>query len=239
MPITKVRDLSSGTSKASATTIVTAVMPAAVPIGDTVVVAVTGSTNTIALSSVTDTKGNTYTILSDVAGTTSRLSWAASVLTVALATTDTITATYATAQGIRVIGAMEFSGVTITQDVAAKAAAGTSTAPSTGASAATTTANTLTLGAFSVSNATASGTFTQGTGFTKGIEATTGIVGTNRSLATEHRINSATGTQTANGTYATSMPWDALEVVLQEAVVATATPAPVLFSGAVIRAAYY
>jgi hypothetical protein len=239
MAISFVRTLSSGTSKASATTIATAVMPAAVPIGDTVLVAVTGSTNTIALSSVTDTKGNTYTILADVQGTTSRLSIAASVLTVALTTADTITATYATAQGIRAIVSNEFSGLTITQDVTAKAAAGTSTTPSTGASAATATANTLTFGAFSVSNATASGTFTQGTGYTKDLEATTGTTGTNRSLATEHRINSATGTQTADGTYGTSMAWDALEVVLQELAVAAATPQPVIFSGAVMRAATY
>lgn len=218
MAIAFVKTLGSANSKSSATTIQIASLPAAgVAAGDTVVVAVTGSTASIALSSVTDSKGNTYTILTDRAGTTSRLSIAASVISTALTTLDTITATFASAQGIRVIVANEFSGLGVTQDVTAVAAAGTSASPSVGPSATTTQAATLTFAAFSVSNATASGTFTQGSGYTKDQEATTGTTSTNRSLATEHRINAATGTQTANGTYATSMAWDGVEVVLQAA----------------------
>lgn len=221
MAIAFVRNLSSGTSKSSASSIATAVMPATVPIGDTVLVAYVGSTTTSAVSSVTDTKGNTYTVLSDVAGTTSRIAIAASVLTVALTTADTITVNLAAASGIRTVVADEFSGLAITQDVAAKSAAGTSSTPSTGASAVTVTANTLTFAAFGVSNGTASGTFTQGVGYTKDLEVSTGTSGTNRSLATEHQINMLTGAQIANGTYGTSMAWDALEVVLDQAVAGT------------------
>lgn len=241
MAIAKVRDLSAGNSKSSATTIATAVMPAAVPIGDTVVVAYCGSTTTSAVSTVTDTKGNTYTVLADVAGTTSRMAIAASVLSVALATTDTITVTLGVASGIRLVTSTEFSGLSIVEDVTEKAAAGTSGTPSTGASAATTTANTLTFAAIAESNGTSSVTFTPGVGYTADLTSTTGIVGTNRSMQTEHRINSSTGAQTADATLVPiTLPWDALEVVLREAVAVTALqPQPLVFSGAVMRAATY
>lgn len=239
MAIAFVRQLGSGNSKSSASIITTGVMPATVPVGDTVLAAYCGSTTTSAVSSFTDTQGNTYTVLADVAGTTSRMAIGGSVLTVALTTADTISCNLAVASGIRGIVANEFSGLTLIQDVTAKSAAGTSAAPSTGASSATTTANTLTYAAFGVSNATASGTFTQGSGYTKDQEVTTGITGTNRSLATEHRINSSTGTQTADGTYLTSMAWDALEVVLQELVQLPSRSQITTFSAALIRAANF
>lgn len=224
MAIAFVRQLGSGTSKSSASSIAFTCSGTAA-IGDTVIVSYVGSTTTSAVSSVTDTQGNTYTVLSDVAGTTSRIAIAGSVLTTALTTSDVITVNLAAASSVRVVAGNDFSGLTLTQDVTAVTAHGTSSTPSTGASAATTTANTLTFGAFGVSNGTASGTFTQGTGFTLDQAATTGTSGTNRSLGTEHRINSSTGTQTANGSYGTSMAWDALEVVLQAAAATTAKSA--------------
>jgi hypothetical protein len=236
MAIAKVRDLASGTSKSSASSIATAVMPASVPAGDAVLVSYVGSTTTSAVSSVTDTKGNTYTVLADVAGTTSRMAIAGSVLTTGLTTSDTITVNLAAASGIRAVGATEFSGLALTQDVTAKSAAGTSATPSTGASSATVTANTLTYAAFGVSNGTASGTFTQGTGYTLDQAATTGVSGTNRSLGTEHRINSSTGTQTADGTYGSSMAWDALEVVLQALTDSGTSTGAVVQSGAEVAA---
>jgi hypothetical protein len=212
-----VRNLSSGSSKSSASSIATAVMPATVPIGDTVVVVYIGSTTTSAVSSVTDTKGNVYTVLADVAGTTSRIAIAASVLTVQLTTSDTITVNLAAASGIRIVAAVEFSGLSLVQNVTAKSAAGTSGTPSTGASAATTNPNTLTFGLFGESNGTSSVTFTQGVGYTADITATTGTSGTNRTLQTEHQINTTTGAQTASATLVpTTLPWDALEVVLVE-----------------------
>jgi hypothetical protein len=146
----------------------------------------------------------------------------------------------AVASGIRVVTSTEFTGLSITQDVTAVHAAGTSGTPSTGVSAATTTANTLTFASFVESNGTSAVTFTPGVGFTADLTATTGNVGTERSIQTEHRINSTTGTQTSSATpVPTTLPWDALEVVLQETVVATAPPQPVIFSGAAMRAATY
>jgi hypothetical protein len=212
MAIAFVKNLGSANSKASATTIVIASLPTAgIVAGNTVMVAVTGSTAGTALSSVTDSKGNTYTILANVAGTTSRLAIAASTIGTTLLTTDTITATFAASVGIRVIGAVEFSGLVTPAAVdVTKADAGTSNAPSTGASAATTQADELVFAAFSTSNGTTTVVFTPGSGYTADQAATTGASGTNRTLNTEHKIVSAIGAQTADAGYNASLPWDAV-----------------------------
>lgn len=221
MPFAKGSDLGSATSKSSSTTIVITTT-AAINVGDEVLVAYGGSTTTSAVSSVTDSGGNSYTILKDQAGTTSRVAAAMTSATNAVAAGGTITVTLAVASSIRVAGATSFSGGTTVQDVTAVSASGASSTPSVGPSAATSTADTMTYAVFVVSNATASGTLTQGTGYTLDQAATTGTSGTNRSLGTEHQINSTTGTQTANGTYGSSMAWDGIEVVLQAA--STSTP---------------
>ena len=209
-----VANLGSGSSKSSATSIAMTT-GATVPVGDVILVGYCGSTSASAVSSITDSAGNTYSVLKEVSGTTSHIALWGSVLGTQLASGSTITVNLAAASGIRDVVAVDFTSLTLTQDVTAVSAAGTSSTPSTGATAATTTADTLTVGLFAVSNGTASGTFTQGTGYTKDQEVSTGTTSTNRSLAMEHRVNSSTGTQTADGTYGTSMAWDALEVVLQ------------------------
>lgn len=217
MAIAFVAARGSASSKSSASTL--AITPSGtIAAGNFLRVDYCGSTSGSSISSVTDTQGNTYTVLADNAGSTSRTAIIGSILTTPLTASDTVTITLSAASGIRDATLNEYSGATLTEDVADVSAAGTSTTPSVGPSAATTNANDIVLGLFACSNATTAVTFTPGTGFTAGQSVTTGTTGSNRTLNTEHKIVAATGTQTADGTYNASFAWDATEVILKAAV---------------------
>ncbi len=102
--------------------------------GNVIVIRSTHTGTTTTVSSVTDSRGNTYSeIGASVASGTSFASemWAAT-LTTALQAGDTITVTYSAKVNGPAI-ADEFSGVTLTEDFADISASGTSTTPSSGA----------------------------------------------------------------------------------------------------------
>jgi hypothetical protein len=211
-------DIGSGTSKSSASSIAITTNTA-IAIGDTVIVDYVGSTTTSAVSSVTDTAGNTYTVLADYAGTqASRVAVAACQATAAMAVGGTITVNLAAASGIRGASAHTYTGGTITQDVTAVTGSGNSTSPSVGPTATTTQAATMTFAVFGVSQGASTVSFSAGTGYTPLNGASTSGGSTNRASEPEHKINAATGTQTANGTLSPSaFPWDGVAVVLRAA----------------------
>ena len=180
---------------------ITLTITAAAPVGDTVIVAAgQGST---ALTSVTDSRGNSYAIdrptVSNGSGAFGGVAIASTRITTALQSGDTITAIFAaSASATRAIAAADFSGV-LTQSPwldATASAIGHNNSPSSGASGATQAAPELVIGAYGDTGTSAT-TFTP----TSPFQSAGSSVGTLASLRLTYKIVATTGAQTASGTY--------------------------------------
>lgn len=146
----------------------------------------------VSVTSVTDTKGNTWTI--DKAAGATPLPFLASTKqdVGTLTTSDTITVTYSSASNNRSAIIDEFSGVMASPLDQTQTAAGAGTSRTAGTTAATTQANELVVGCFVIGSAETS--FTPGAGYSS---FTTPFLG---GLSGEYKIVAATGTQNPTAT---------------------------------------
>lgn len=166
---------------------------------------------TTSVTAVTDNKSNTYTKILHVAGTSSMSVWYAK--NIAGGSGHTVSVTWNEANtGRCAVAAQELSGLDTTAPLdKSTSATGTSTAPSSGASAATVQADELVCGALSYGGTVT--TTTLGSGYTnlgKVDVANTGV-------AAESKVVAATGAQTATFTLAASRTWLAAVVTFKAA----------------------
>jgi chitodextrinase len=200
-PITFVQSKNNSPNNSSLTTLSVA-FPSAQTAGDLNVVAIGWGSSTVAVSSVTDSKGNAYTLavgptsMSGVSATTSI--YYAKNIVAAAAGANTVTVTFNSAVPFPDLRVAEYSGINTTSPLDVTAAAtGTSTLCDSG-SATTTNANDLLVG----SNWIVSATSSAGTGFIQR-EGQTGWDGD----ILEDRIVSAAGAYDATAANSTSSQW--------------------------------
>lgn len=224
MPIAFGGALGSNTNKTTGTT-VTLTTGAIVPIGALVVVTWAAdnlSATTPTLSSVTDSKGNTYTVIANV-GSGSATAAAGQVagiavsrLTVALTAADTISAIASSASTVvKAVDAAYFTGATIATRAAATTATGNGTAPSVNYTAGV--SGDLLIGVVGNQNnalPTGDADTTNGSwNVLGGVASTGGNAATNISVYSQYKILTATGSQTYNVTIASGQ-WSIATVAL-------------------------
>ena len=218
--IASVAAIGTATSKASGTTLAVTVGAAGVAAGNSVIVAVALDPVVSNTVTVADTQLNTYSSDADLAngsGTSGvrTVVFSAHNIT-ALVNTNTITVTFSAAVVAKAMSAASFSGLALisTKDVTASAT-GSSTAPSSGATAATEVADELVVGAIGTKGPSGD-TFTVGAGYDNTNFTRAGTTGagptSNITIAPEYKIVSATGAQTADATLGTSRLWSAAVV---------------------------
>src|SRR6266480_4024908 len=169
-----VKNIGTSSSATTGTTIAVTVPAAGVASGDSVTLALAMADASGGVTA-TDSKGNSDSLAADITNASSvRTVILAAHNVTALVSLDTITATHPSAS-VRALSANEFSGLSPTSALdQTHTATGSSTAPSSGASAATTEAAELLLGAMGVAGPI-SDTFTAGTNYTALTRAGTGI----------------------------------------------------------------
>jgi len=195
-PITYVQSNSASPSTTVST--ISTAFPAAQAAGHFIVVGVSWGA-AASISSVTDTKGNTYTLAvgpTTFSGAASAIYYARNIVAAA-AGANTVTVTFNTATGTPDLRVAEYSGVDTTSPLDVTAASTGTSATSNSGSATTTNANDLLIG----SNAVLSGTQAAGTGYTsRQISAFDGNI-------LEDKIVSATGAYSATATLSSSAAW--------------------------------
>jgi cysteine-rich repeat protein len=194
-------------------TIAVTVAAGGVAVNNTVIVAFAMDPATGAVT-VADTRGNTYTSNADVSngsGTNGvRTVVLSTRLTTALLAGDTITVTHPSVAA-RAVSVNVFSGLAGASVLDRTATGtGTSTAPATPATAATTQADELLIGAMGVETGSTE-TFTLGASYITGTNrsSSAGTAAANITIDPEYRIVAATGTYTATGTLSASRAWAA------------------------------
>jgi len=154
---------------------------------------------------VTDSKGNTYTLDKDVTGAGVRVLVFSANVGTALAAGDTITVNYPTSFNSTGVVVSEYSGISATNRVdTTGSATGNSITPS--ANLTTITANTLVYGAVATTNHPL---YTEASGWTTDVDQAPGCGGS-QGNSTNHgayRVVSTTGAYTYNPTLSTGMPW--------------------------------
>jgi len=197
-PAISLRHQLGGKTTFSSSTTVSLTITNPAPVGDTVIVAVDGG-GLSSLSSVADSRGNSYTVdRPTVVGTGADIALASARITTALQSGDTITATYAAAPNWQAIAAVDFAGLTTASPWldATASNTGRGETPSTGASGATTKTPELILGAFS--DTTSSSThFTPTVPFQSAIN-TLGYLGGIRII---YQVANGTGSFNASASY--------------------------------------
>jgi hypothetical protein len=191
-------------------TVTLAVPFAGVAQGDTVMVwaAMSGSGTTI--SSITDSRGNSYTVDSTIINASFGFNTfiGSGYAATALAAGDTITVAFsASYYSLRLVAAAEFSGIPASGRLDQKAGAtGNSAAPSSGSTATTAQATELVVGGLGSSSLA---TFTPATGFTAltRVSATLGSV--NLSIYQAYELVQTRAQYQASGTLSASSPWNA------------------------------
>src|SRR3989449_2151597 len=171
-----VKNIGTNASATTGTTIAVTVPAAGVATGDSVILTLAMADASGGVSA-TDAKGDTYSVAAHVTNVSNvrTVILAAHNLT-ALVSGDTITVTHPSAS-LRALSANEFSGLSPTSALdQTHTATGSSTAPSSGATAATTEAAELLLGAMGVAGTT-SDTFTAGASYTALAQAGTPTIG--------------------------------------------------------------
>src|SRR2546425_5204639 len=160
-----VKNIGTNSSATTGTTITATVPAAGVAAGDSIILTLAMADASGGVSA-TDAKGNTYSVAADVTNVSNvRTVILAAHNVTALVSGDTITVTHPSAS-LRALSANEFSGLSPTSALdQTHTATGSSTAPSSGATAATTEAAELLLGAMGVAGTTAD-TFTAGGRYT-------------------------------------------------------------------------
>src|SRR5207249_4127721 len=170
-----VKNIGTNTSATTGTTIAVTVPAAGVATGDSVILTLAMADASGGVTA-TDWKGNTYSLAADITNASNvRTVILAAPNVTALVSGDTITVTHPSAS-VRALSANEFSGLSPTSALdQMHTATGSSTAPSSGATAAATSeAAELLLGAMGVAGPI-SDTFTAGTNYTALTRAGTGI----------------------------------------------------------------
>src|SRR2546427_8728389 len=160
-----VKNIGTNSSATTGTTIAVTVPAAGVATGDSVILTLAMADASGGVTA-TDSKGNTYSLAADITNASNvRTVILAAHNVTALVSGDTITVTHPSAS-VRALSANEFSGLSPTSALEqTHTATGSSTAPSSGATAATTEAAELLLGAMGVGG-TISDTFTPGASYT-------------------------------------------------------------------------
>jgi hypothetical protein len=181
--------------------------------GDTVIVWAGISGTGTNVSSITDSKGNGYTVDSTI--NNSSFSFNSFVgsgyATTALSPGDTITVTFSGSYySLRLVAASEFSGIPATGRLDQRATAtGNGTAPASGATATTSQAVELVVGGFGSSSLA---TFTPASGFTALPSVGATLSSVNLSLYQEYELVQVTGGYQASGTLSAGNPWNAAVV---------------------------
>ncbi|MDP2674685.1 MAG: hypothetical protein Q8Q00_07240 [Dehalococcoidia bacterium] len=201
-----VKTVGTATQSSSSNSSITITVPAAgVAAADSIIVSVTAGTFAGAVS-CSDTKGNSYAVDADVTGV-GRLFVCSAHNVTALASGDTITATYPSLSGVTTASANEFSGVSATTPAdKVSTAAGNNASPSSGSTATTTQANELLFGAIA-HNSTP--TFAPGSGYNLAGQVIGGSGSGQKTNSPEYRIVSATESYAANGTLSSGQQWQA------------------------------
>jgi hypothetical protein len=201
-----VQTIGTATRSSSSNSSITISVPAAgVATGDSIIVAVTAGTFAGPVT-CSDAKSNSYTIDADVTGAGRLLICSAHNVT-ALASGDTITATYPGFSGLTTASANQFSGISaITPVDQVSTATGNSATPSSGFTGTTTQANELLFGAIA-HNSTP--TFTPGSGYILIGQVIGGSGSGQKTLSPEYQIVSTTGTYAATGTLSSAQQWRA------------------------------
>ena len=199
-------------STSTAATTLAITTTAAVPAGAMIFLEISNHNNVLP-SSVTDSAGNTYTLVSAANGTTVAATLAYALNAAALASGSTITITWASGRNAAA-AAYYVTGIATASaaDQQATNTTGSSATPSVGPTSATTQADELVIGLFGYSN---THTFTPGSGYTA--LATVESTGTVRGTCGEYKIVSATGAQTANGTFNSSATFAGVLVTFKAA----------------------
>ena len=206
---------SNSTSAAAATLTITTTV--AVAAGEAILVAIANhNTAAVVPSSVTDSAGNTYTLITAPNSSAVSGTLAYAINATALASGQTITITFPSTRNAAAV-ASRVSGIATASafDQSATNTTGSGTAASVGPTGTTTQADELVVGLFAYSN---THTFTAGSGYTglDTVESTTTV----RGVTTEYKIVAATGAS-SRASAATVTP-------CRESCVALAGPRPSL-----------
>lgn len=176
----------------------------AVPAGAFIVLTVAWSNDTATIptiTSVTDSRGNSYTV--DASAGTANATVSCVIITApvttALQSGDTITVTISANRQRWVLQADSFTGVGAVDKTAANHAPASSTAMSTGVTAATTSADELVIACFGFGRGSGA-TSTLDAGWSGGSMVTTAAGSVDRALQMGYRTVSATGTQQGTAT---------------------------------------
>lgn len=210
----------SATGKGATAKVTTAAFPGATVGGNCIVVAIAEDSGiTGQVSSVTDSKGNTYTEIMQTASTsTLHVYYAVNIVG---GTGHTVSANWSLANGSNLaMVCQEFSGIQQTTpafDVAQTNTGGSDTAATSGATSPTTQADELILG-FACTDGAAIG-FTAGSGYSNLVSAAQVDV----NVAMESKVVAATGVQTATFTLSAARNWVAGITAL---IAAEAAPPP-------------
>lgn len=177
------------------------------------IASLTGTGTGISSFTASDSRSNSYStgVLRQHSGTTNPANTVAvlySNITTTLQAGDTITITPNANTSRLAVSVYEFD-VTLTVDQSATndEADNSTTFMTSTASATTTTANELVIGAFGLINA--GRTFTLGSGFSEGTKVSTANGSGDRAVVAEYKFVTSTGAQTATGTLNTSGFWEA------------------------------
>lgn len=186
-------------------------LPVAVPVGDTLVLCANGESSST-LSSVTDSRGNTWTVDGTVNNSlTLHVGFAHCHVTTALQVGDTVTVTESSARNTFNIAIHQFTDLDTTATVdKAASGTGTSVSPATAATASTTQELELLYACFSINDQNAAETVTAGSGFTLLTYITTTRGSADRGLIAEYQFVQATGAYTGTCTLSVSKAWAAM-----------------------------
>jgi hypothetical protein len=172
----------------------------AIAAGDLILVAIANHNSAAVVpDSVTDSAGNTYTLLTAANSSAVSAALAYCSNATALPAGGTITVSYSTSRHIAMRAYTVGTMATSAFDVSAANAAGSGTSASVGPSATTSQADALVVAVFGYQN---SRTFTAGSGYTAGMKTETAT--TVRGVVAEWKTVAATGAQTADGTWSAS-----------------------------------
>lgn len=200
----------------------TITLPAAIPAGTFLVLAIGNNGSALSTNTATDSRGNTWVQGGGVLqGSTGSSRIMRCRVTTALQVGDTITITSSAAKSRWAMVLAAFDNVPANTLDASATNIATSAAPSVGPSGATTTASELVVATFMFTSG--GGTFTPGSGVTEAGEVVTAAGSTDRGCALVYKYVTATGAQTLAGILTSSVAWSG---VLESFVASGAPPPP-------------
>ena len=214
MALAFVQKIGDNSSSSGGTTLAITV-PAGGVAQDSLIVIAAGGSSSAVISSVADSKGNTYQVDDTEATYGFAGSVATAIAATALVSGDTITITYSASVTFRTACAYEFSGAAtaswLDKVVSAGDASGTSSAPDSGLTATTAQADELIFAAFTFLTVTISA---EGSGYSA-LGGRGG--GGGRQVDAAYKIVSSTGTYKADCTLSGNSNWNAICVTIKAA----------------------